>query len=278
MTATQVQQVTDSIAQTISDFNTAFVSNTAANAPTANTILAGFTGTGASNTLGRILGLGDLNAELSMLSPANKAAGNITSYIGSLRSISAFYQQLFPLLDALDSATGGLNAFLTSNAIQVNGWFAKAFTAYQALAVALGYRSSAPTALSAANYFPYTSVDNMWAFTAATATTFSSNAVSSNPTTAVSGGGVGPLVIYKSNASNAIGGATFTITYITAAGTSTNATYSTVSGTPAASGTLATGYTVSGAIGSAITAVTGTGMTAGESYILGIKTVRTPSY
>lgn len=281
ITTTQVQQITDSVAQGISDFNTAFVTNTGTNAPLYSTIVSGVTGTGGSATQGRVLGLNDLTSELAMLTPANKTAANVTAYITSVRSISAFYQQYYPLLDALDFTTSGLNAYLTSNTMQVNAWFAAAFNAYAAVAVALGYRTTAnvPTAIGTANYFPYAAIDTMWGFTCSGATTFSANAVGANASTAVAGGGVAQFYLYKNNASNAVGGATFTITYTKADGTTANVNYSTVSGTPTASGSLASGsVAISGAIGQSITAVTGTGMTSGEQFTIAAKIVRAATY
>lgn len=280
LSTTQVTQICDSIAQGVSDFNAAFVTNTASNSPTYTTINSGITGTGGSATLGRVLAFADLTAELNMLKPANTVAGNVTAYLSSVRSISAFYVQYYPLLDALDTTVGGLNAFITTNTLQINAWAAAAFNAYQAVAVALGYRTSAtiPTAIVTGNYFPFAAIDTMWGFTASGATTFSANAVGANASTAVSGGGVGQFYIYKNNASNAVGGATFTITYTNAAGSPATASYTTSSGTPTASGSLAGGFSVSGLVGSAITAVTGAGMTSGEQYTLGVKLVRASAY
>lgn len=281
LSSTQVRQITDSIAQAIGDYNTAFITNTGTNTPLYSTIVNGVSGTGGSATLGRVLAWGDLTPELTALKAANTAATNVTANITSVRTISSFYSQFYPLLDALDLAiSGGLNAFLTTNTLQVNAWFAAAFNAYQSNAVALGYRTSAniPTAIATANYFPYANIDSMWSFTCSGATTFSSNAVGTNASTAVSGGGVCQLYLYKSNATNAVGGATFTVTYTNAAGNSATATYTTTSGVPLASGSLAAGYSISGAIGSAVTAVTGTGMTSGESYTIGAQLVRSAAY
>jgi len=281
LNSTQVQQITDSIAQAIGDFNTAFITNTNSNTPLYSTIVNGVSGTGGSATAGRILGLSDYTSELVLLKPMNTSATNVTSYVSGIRTIAAFYAQFYPVLDALDTATGGLNAFLVTNTTQVNAWFASAFNAYQALAVSLGYRTSAniPTAIATANYFPYAIVDDLWDITSSGATTFSTNAVGTSVSTTATGGGVGQISIYKVNATNATGGATFTITYTKADGTSTTATYTTASGTPTGSGTLASGsQSVSGLIGQAITGVTGTGMTSGEQYRFGMKLVRASAY
>lgn len=282
-TTTNMTNITDSIAQSISDLNTAFITQTGSNSPTAATILSSTTGTGASNTQGRVLALADLASELLLLSPTNRTMTALTTFITSVRTLSTYYPSYYYMFDALDLVAnsltaGGLNAYLTANSLQVNAFFANAFNAYQAVAVSLGLRSSAPTAIATANYFPYAAVDSMWSFTASGATTFSTNAVGTNATTSVSGGGVGQFYIYKTNATNAVGGATFTVTYTTAAGSSTTATYSSTSGVPLASGSLSAGYAISGAIGSAITGVTGTGMTSGEAYTIGMKLVRSAAY
>lgn len=281
LTTTQVTNLADSVAKAVDDFTTTFITNPGANAPTSTTIINGVSGTGASATLGRVINFTDLNGELALLSPTNRTAGLVSAYITSVRTISGFYQQFFPVLDGMDALLGGLNAYLTSNSLQVNASFANAFNAYQSLAVALGYRTTAtvPTALGAANYFPSAAIDTMWGFTSSAATTFSANAVGANASTAVSGGGVGQFYLYKNNSGNAAGSATFTIGYTNAAGSPATATYSTVSGTPTASGSLASGsVSISGMIGSAVTSVTGTGMTASEQYTIGMKLIRASAY
>lgn len=280
LTTTQVTAIADSIAKGILDYNTNMITGLSGAATTIN---AGVSGTGASATVGRVLayaGVPDLTDELTLLSPVNKVATNVAAYISSIRSLNGFYQQYFPLLDALDSALSGLNAFLTTNALTVNAMFANAFNLYVTQASLLGYRTAAnlPTAIAVANYFPYAAVDTMWGFTCSGATTFSANAVGTNASTSVAGGGVGQIYIYKNNAVNAVGGATFTVTYTNASGNPANATYSTTSGVPLASGSLSAGYAVTGAVGSAITAVSGTGMTNGEQYTLGIQLVRSAAY
>lgn len=283
LTTTQVQQLSDSVSQAISDFNTNFVTGTAS---ATTTITTGVSGTGASQTLGRALLLNDLTPELNLLRPANTVAGNVTAYLTGLRALTGFYAQYYPLFDALDNTAAvaavlGLNNFLTSNTIQVNAWFATAFNTYVTNAIALGYRTSAtvPAALVAANFYPYSLLDTMWTFTTGTATTMTSSAIGgTNTSTAIAGGGVAQFYLYKSNAGNAAGSATLTITYVKADGTNGTATYSTTSGVPLGSGSLAAGYTITGAIGSAIVSVTGTGMTAAENYVIGQKLIRATSY
>jgi hypothetical protein len=281
LTTSQVTALTDSVAKLIADFNTNFNTGTSTATTTMN---AGVSGTGATSaTLGRVLayaGVPDVTDELVLLAPTYTVATNVAAYLSGIRSVNAFAQQLFPLLDKLDSAVSGLNAFLTTNTLQVNAWFAAAFNLYVTNAALLGYRTSAnmPVAIATANYFPYAAIDTMWTFACSGSATFSSNAVGSNANTSAFGGGVGQIYIYKSNATNAVGGATFTITYTNAAGNAATATYTTNSGTPVASGSLSAGYAVTGAIGSAITGVTGSGMTSGEDYTLGIQLVRAAAY
>src|SRR5260221_106771 len=281
LTNAQVTAITDSIAKAITDFNTNFLTGTATITTTIN---SGVGGTGATSaTLGRVLAYAavpDAADELALLPKVNTVASNVAAYLTGVRALNSLYLQYLPLLDALDTTQSGLNAFLTSNALQVNAFAAAAFNYYQANATTLGFRTPAniPVAIATANFFPYAAVDTLWGFTCSGATTFSANAVGTNVSTAVSGGGVGQVYIYKNNATNAIGCATFTITYTNAAGTPATATYSTVSGTPTATGSLSAGLARSRAIAQAITAVSGTGMTNAEQYTLGIQLVRTAAY
>lgn len=277
ITTSQVTQISDSVAQALSDFNTCFVANTAVSSPSSATIINGVSGTTVTNTLGRILNFLDLPSELNMLTAGNTMANNVTAYTTGLQSNTGFYAQFNTIFDKLDTTTAGLNAYLTANSLQVNAWFALAFNNWctNAVAVTPGRTSAnAPIALSAANFFPYSATDTMWNVTCGTGTSMTISAVGTNATTGVNGGGVGQIYIYKVNATNAIGGATFTITYTNGAGSPATATYTTSSGVPLASGSLAAGYSVSTGIGSAITAVTGTGMTNAEQYRFGIKVVR----
>lgn len=280
LTTTQVLNLCDSVAKAIDDYTAAFITNTGTNTPLYSTITAGVSGTGSTATVGRILNFIDNTSEQVLLKPVNTTAASVTAYITSVRSISGFYQQYYSLLDAIDLTVSGLNAYLTTNTLQVNASFANAFNAYQVLATTLGYRTSvnAPTAIATANFFPSAAIDTMWGFTSNGATTFSSNAIGTNTSSSVSGGGVGQFYIYKNNSGNAAGGATFTIQYTNAAGTTASATYSTSSGTPSASGSLSSGYAISTAIGSAIVGVTGSGMTSAEQYTIGMKLTRASAY
>jgi hypothetical protein len=277
ITTSQVVQVSDSVSQALSDFNTCFVTNTASSSPSSATIINGVAGTTTSNTLGRILNFLDLPSELNMLSAGNTMANNVTAFINGVQTNSAFYAQFYTIFDKIDLTTGGLNAYLTANSLQVNSYFALAFNVWVANAIAVSpgrTSANAPVVLAPANYFPSAATDTMWNFTCGTGTSMTSSAVGSSVSTTANGGGVGQIYLYKVNATNAAGGATFTITYINGAGSTASATYTTTSGVPLGSGSLAAGYSVSGAIGSAITGVTGTGMTNAEQYRLGIKVVR----
>lgn len=276
LTATQVQNLCDSIAKACDDFNSNFIIGTLT---PANNIVTGVGGTGASQTTGRVLNFLDLGSEVNMLADMQTAANSVSAYLTSVRSLSGFYQRFFSLLDALDlSLSGGLNAFLTTNTLQISAYVAQAFNNYQAVAVSGGFRSVAPAAIVAANYFPYAAVDNLWNLTCSGATTFSTNAVGANPNTSVAGGGVGQLYIYKNNAGNAVGGAALIIQYIKGDGTTGSVTYNTSSGTPTGSGSLASGFALTGAIGSSIVSVSGSGMTNAEQYTIGVKLVRSPAY
>jgi hypothetical protein len=280
LTTTQVTQICDSVAKGIDDYTTAFITNTNTNAPLYTTIVNSTSGTNTTNTVGRVLNFLDNVSEQILLSKVNNLASNVTAYIASVRTISNYNLNLYSFFDALDSVLGGLNAYLTSNSLQVKACFANAFNAYVTNAIGLGYRNSsnAPTSIATANFFPDAAIDTMWGFTANGATTFSANAVGSNTNTTGFGGGVAQFYIYKNNAGNAAGGAAFTVGYTNGAGSAATATYNTSSGTPTASGSLASGFTITGAIGSAITSITGTGMTSGEQYTIGQKLIRASAY
>lgn len=278
LTTTQVQNFLDSISKVLTDYAASFITNTGSNSPTASTITNGISGTGASNTLGRVINWVDAPSEESILNKMQSASNSFVSYINSIRSMTVPYQQFYGVLDALDSLLGGLNSYLTTNSLQVNAYVAAAFNAYVAASVSGGFRQSAPAAIGAANYFPYAAIDNMWSFTASGATTFSSNAVGANADTSGSGGGSAQFAIYKSNAGNATGGATLTISYLDGNGVVQQATYNTTSGVPVGSGSLAAGYAITGAKGTKITGVTGTGMTSGESYVIGAPLTRSAAY
>lgn len=279
LTATQVQNLCDSLAKGCDDFNSAFILNTASNSPTYSSILSGVTGTGTSQTTGRILNFLDLSSEALLLPAMQSVNTAITAYFASIRSLAGYYQLLYPVLNALDLALpNGLNAFLTTNSIQISAYVASAFNNFCAVAVSGGYRSSAPTSIAVANYFPYAAVDDLWDITCSGATSFSVNQVGSNTSTAVAGNGIGQIYIYKVNSGNAAGGAVFLISYINSSGGTSQATYTTSAGTPAASGSLSSGYVISGCIGSAIVGISGSSMTNLEQYRFGIKLVRSPAY
>ncbi len=279
LTNTQLLAITDSIAKIITDFNAAFITNTGSNAPTATTITNGISGTGTTNTLGRVLNWLDAPSEENVLQKMQNASNSFVSYVGSIRSLAPVYQQFYAVMDALDNLLGGLNAYLTAQSIQVNAYFAAAFNAYVAASVAGAYRQVAPLQIAASNFFPYAAVDDIWDATASGATTFSTNTAGANAGgSSAAGGGVGQIVIYKVNAGNAAGGAALTVTYLDGSGVSHQATYNTTSGVPVGSGSLGAAYNVTGAIGASITGVTGTGMTSGEQYRFGIALTRAAAY
>ncbi|MFL5628425.1 MAG: hypothetical protein ACJ788_22830 [Ktedonobacteraceae bacterium] len=277
--------LTDSVAQACSDFNTALT--TAGFTTAIGNMNTGISGITASNTLGRILAYIDPTSEGAMLTPMSNTIALAAAYATGIQSMNAYFQQLYSILNAFDLyinanvTPGGVNAWLAANSLQVNAWFANAFNYFQANAVGAGLRSGAnnATALAAANFFPYAAVDTMWGFTSSGATTFSANAVGANASTAVKGGGVGQLVIYKVNAGAAAGSATISVTYTTATGASLIATVSTTG--LAASSNLGAGVAINTGnlgVGSAVTAVSGTGMTNLEQYAIGIKLVRASAY
>jgi hypothetical protein len=279
ITTSFVTSYTDSISKQFTDISTNFITNTSS---AVASIISNVSGTGANNTYGRVLATGDSQTELNLLAVTNTAASNMSLNLNSQLSLNGYYVPWYPVFNALDLAVGGLNTYLTTNSIQVSGWFAAGYNTWCAVAtqVTPGRSSSnPPTPISAGNYFPTADVDNVWVFTCGSGTTMTSSAAGANPNTNGAGGGYGQLVIYKPDAGAPVGGATFTITYQLPSGSNTTATYSTTSSVPAGSGSLSAAYNVTGATQVAsIISVTGTGMTASERYILGIKRPRTPAY
>jgi len=275
LTTGQVTAFADSVAQAVSDYNTNFV--TAPGTTTGvTTINSGFGGTGASNTLGRVLNWLDNTSEKAMISVTNTSVANVAAFLNSAIAFNPYYLQFFPVLDAFDNLLGGLNTYLTTNVLTVNALFANCFNYYQTLAVSMGFRTSAtvPTAIAIANFFPYAIVDPelTWSVTGATALTPTAGSA-----TSTKGGGIAPLYIYKVNAVAPAGGAVFTITYTTAAGTSANVQFTTTTGSPGASTTVATGVALN-VSAQAVTAVTVTGGTSGENYGVGARLVRASAY
>lgn len=280
-TPTFVAAYTDSVAKSILEFSTAFVSNTAIGSPSSSTIIAGVSGPGANNTYGRVALTGDGPTELALLFATNASVNNVIAYITGLQSLNGFYQQYYTIFNALDLAVSGLNAFLTTSGLQVSSWFAQAFNAWCSVAtqVTSGRNSSnTPVVITPGNYFPGSAIDTIWNITTGAGTVMSSSLVGANANSSIGGGGVGQIVIYKSNTGNAVGGASLVITYKNGSGANVTATYATVAGTPVGSGSLAAAYIVTNAIGSQIISVTGTGMTAAEQYTFGIQPIRTIAY
>jgi hypothetical protein len=275
--------ITDSIAKAITDF--AALAATATTS--ASSINSGISGTGASNTLGRVLALAatpsfDPVSEQALIVPVNSSVTNVTAYHTGITALNAYYQQFLPFLNAFDNyinaniTTGGVNAWLTANALQVNAYFAAAHNYLATNAIGLGLRTSAtvPTALSIANYFPFANVNPMFTL-ACTGATAATQTVGS--ATSTQGGGVANVVVWKSNAGVGAGGATLTITYVNAAGVSTVLNSFSL-GSLSASGSISSGSVSVGISAQSITSITGTGMTNAETYVFGEVPLRTAAY
>jgi hypothetical protein len=114
----------DTIGKTILDYATIYQSNLLVNAPTAQTILLGQVG--ASNSLvSRIAALTDLSTVQYLAPLATQTAQNIATVLNS--SQLDLYHLYAPLLDAIDTAMGGLSSYLSSTSLQVSAAFGDAF-------------------------------------------------------------------------------------------------------------------------------------------------------
>ena len=279
-----VIQLTDSIAQAISDFNSTFVSNSAPAITSLSAILSNVGGTSAtSQTLGRILVLAQPLARALLLETIEDVVENISGFQNMIQNPWYFYQQYFPLMDALEIDTGGLAVFLQAYANTlgvyppssiVNANFAQVFNAYALSSPLRGY-GPGPQIIPNYLVFPNANVDPLYTYVCGQNTTMLYQM--QGTTMAPFGGGCAPLSLYMTSAGPPAGGASLTITYIDGTGVTQTGTFAIPTSLVGPS-TLTTGSVPLGIVGSSITNVTGTSMTLGESYTIGAPLVRPSSY
>lgn len=224
-----------------------------------------YTQSAANSLTKRIAGLTDFAQQVALETAAVKSVGNVAMYITALQQMNNMYANYFNICDALDNHVGGLNAFLTTNVIGVNEWFASAFNYYAANATGAGLRgpATAPTAIAAANVFADAAyLLGTIAVSGASAGTYTQGvqlpSVLGSPA----------LYIWKTDAGSASADTVFNVSYINASG-------SVASQAVTLTGSFATGITnaiaVGSITGSMVTNITVTSSgTSSEHYAVGV--------
>ena len=252
ISAANVTAITDSVARHITDLAALVGSNTA--------IVAG-----QATTLGKIAALNDASQLYALIDGFQGAVNAESALLANLASYNAILDSMAPAVIAMEKATGGLQAFLVANTIQVAPAYADA---HNRAAVTRG----SVIALTAVGVFGK-AIANMGSITlsGAGAGAFTDNAAQA------AGYGNAPLSIFNNKGS--AGGAataTYTVTYSAwvAGVLTTGLTASAVM--PASSANLAA---VSLAVsGVDITAITVAGGTAADVVGVSASLVRTPAY
>lgn len=261
--------IADNIGKSLLDTETALITNLGANAPTITTISNG--ANAASNSLlARVASLNDTQQESALVNQAIMDAANVVSQVTFTKN--GLYLNYKDILVALDKHVGGLNAFLTTNSLQVTGEFAFAFNYIAANAALLGLATAPLTSIVPANVF--VNADQILgsiAVTGVSAGTFSAG-------TALDTTKYASAQLYLKNTAGSPTGGTatsFTVTYTNAAGTTGQTATQALSGALAAGGYLA----VAGAIGQAVSnIVVNSGGVAADAIAVVIKPARTITY
>lgn len=232
----------DNVGKSLVDLEANFITNAGANAPTISTITSGQNG-GSNSLYARVAALNDIVQVRDLAGSAKVAADNVVAWMGI--SKNALYLQYVQFMNALETHTGGVAAFITTNTLLVHPEFAAAFNYFASNAVGLALRGSAPTAIPTTDIFvPTSQTLASIAVTGSAAGTFGAG-------TAIDLTKYAPLPLYLKNTggSPTTGTATsFTITYTNAAGTPGQSATQALSGALSAGATLA----ISGATGSAV--------------------------
>ncbi len=233
ITVADVQVLADNIAKSLVDLESAYISNPLVNTPTKTTISNGQLA-GSISLTARIAGFNDIDTEAALAVPGLNAANNIVNWMNIANT--AFYIQYPGLMVALNTLVGGLNAFLTTNSLEVHSEFANAFNYAANNAPLLGVASAPFTPIAVANIFiPNDITLGTLAVTGATTCNFTvGTAINNNqyaPTQTV--------LLQNSGTTNTGGTATqFQITYV-------NGALQTVSTTVQLTGALAPGASLS---------------------------------
>ena len=261
--------IADSIAKTLVDLESAYITNPGANAPTVTTITAGQTG-GSNSLISRVAALNDVVQEAALAGPANTDAAAVVAYMTI--TANAFYPLYKEFMKALDSHTAGVNAYLVANTLMVHPEFAAAFNYFATNGVALGLVNTSATAIATTHIFvPASQTLASIAVTGAATGTFSAG-------TNLDLTKYGPSQLYLKNTAGSptTGTATsFTVTYTNAAGTAGQTATQALSGALAAGATLA----ISVATGSAVSnIVVNSGGVNGDAIAVVVVPARTITY
>lgn len=269
ITTTQFLNIADNIAKTLSDIETDFIADPAANAPTVTTITNGQTA--VSNSL---------QARFAALSAGDQAGVAGTALSKTLTDVVTYltvptagiYSLYAPFLLGLDQDLGDLAQFVSTNTLQVHPEFAACFNYIAQNAQRLFGAKYTPTPILPGFVFPSASQTlASIAVTGATTGTFSAG-------TALDLTKYAPQQLYLKNTAGAptTGTATsFTVTYTNTAGQTGQTATQALSGALAAGATLA----VAGASGSAVSNITvGPGGANGDAIAVVVLPLRTVAY
>jgi hypothetical protein len=117
--------IADNIAKSLLDLEAAFITNPGVNAPTKSTITAGQNG--ASSSLhSRVAALDDIGQEADLAQVTVTTTAAVVSYLTDIVA-SDFYALYRDIMNALESHTGGLSSYISTNSLQVHPEFAAAF-------------------------------------------------------------------------------------------------------------------------------------------------------
>jgi hypothetical protein len=118
------QEITDNIARTLLDLESAYITNFDTSTPNFRTILLG-QGDSSNSLTSRIAALGDIQQIFALAHTSIDTANQIASVLSV--SPNSFYMHYGPLLYALEQNTNGVASYLAASNMQVHVEFAKAF-------------------------------------------------------------------------------------------------------------------------------------------------------
>jgi hypothetical protein len=274
ISSTNLLALADNVAKAITDLNAALNTNIGSNAPTTTTITNGMTA--SSNSMeSRIAALNDFSQINYLSVKAGTTASNVTGLLSGI-PLANIYAAFAPYMDALDLATGGLNAFLGTNTVKTQAYFTACFNAYVNNSVGLGLRGPAniATAITTANSFPTADSSDL-----ATISVSGAAAGTYSAGTAISAGsnvlGSFPLWIYNNSAGAAAAQTVLSIAYTDANGSAQTLSFT----LPSTFNNTKTNAVALGVTGSAVTGITVVSSgTSGESYKIYAKSIRSVAY
>lgn len=137
LSSTNVQTLTDTLAKLFKDIEDNVMTGPAA---FVNGLLSGGATYGIPAVTTRIVQFQDAAAELALLAPANSSTQLLANDLVANTTLSTYYRSLYTLLDALETATGGLATYLSTNSTTVALAFAELWNAYAGAAQLVGLR------------------------------------------------------------------------------------------------------------------------------------------